>query len=206
MTARYPLMIDLTGRRVLVIGGGSVASRKLHGLLAAGADITVISPEVNPSIAEAATAGHLTWLARPADLDDVATAGAWRLVVTATDDVALNGELSAAADAAGALANDVTATDGGPAAVPAVHRGGPVTVSVATGGVSPGAAAWLRDLLAAAVPAEAVAALAILEDLGPVWPGGRRPDWSTVLKSGMLDAAGAGNTAEAKERLQACLS
>lgn len=205
MTERYPLLVDLAGRRVLVVGGGPVASRKVCGLLAAGADITVIAPDVVPAIAESAAGGHLSWAARRAVADDV-VAGAWRLVVTATDDVALNGELAAAADAAGALVNDATAVDGGPAAVPAVHRDGPVTVAVATGGTSPGAAVWLRDLLADAVPAEVVAALEVVEDLRPSWPGGRRPAWSAVLQSGMLDAVRAGNTAEAKERLQTCLS
>lgn len=206
MTERYPLLVDLAGRRVLVVGGGRVASRKVRGLLAAGADVTVIAPDAAPAIADGAAGGHLTWLVRRAATDDVATAGTWRLVVTATDDVALNGELAAAADAAGALVNDATAADGGPAAVPAVHRDGPVTVAVATGGTSPGAAAWLRDLLADAVPAEVVAALDVVEDCRPSWPGGRRPAWSEVLQSGMLDAVRAGNTAEAKERLQTCLS
>ena len=206
MTVRYPLLVDLTGRRVLVVGGGRVASRKIDGLRAAGADITVIAPQVTSAIAEAAAAGGLTVVARPATVEDVTADGGWRLVVTATDDVALNGAMAAAAEAVGVLANDVTASDGGSAAVPAVHRDGPVTVTVATGGISPGAAAWLRDHLANAVPAESVAALRIVDDLRPAWPDGRRPAWSTVLESGMLDAVRAGNTAEAKERLQACLS
>ena len=203
---RYPLLVDLAGRRVLVVGGGRVASRKIDGLRAVGADITVIAPQVMPAIDGAATAGSLTWLARPASVDDVGRGAGWRLVVTATDDVTLNLDIARTADANGVLVNNVTAHDGGPAAVPAVHRDGPVTVTVATGGISPGAAAWLRDHLADAVPAHAVVALRIVDELRPDWPDGRRPAWSTVVESGMLDAVRAGHTAEAKERLQTCLS
>ena len=203
---RYPLLVDLASRRVLVVGGGPVASRKIEGLHAVGADITVIAPQVVPAIAEAAAAGSVSWLARPASVDDVDRGAGWRLVVTATDDATLNLDIARTADVNGVLVNNVTASDGGPAAVPAVHRDGPVTLAVATGGISPGAAAWLRDRLADAMPAHAVVALRIVDELRPEWPGGRRPAWSTVLQSGMLDAVRAGHTAEAKERLQTCLS
>ena len=81
--ALYPVGLRLHGRRVVVVGGGSVAQRRVPALLAAGADVVVVSPEVTPAL-EGMT-GELTWQARalePADLD-----GAW-YVVAATNDPA----------------------------------------------------------------------------------------------------------------------
>lgn len=205
MTARYPLMLDLTGRPVLVVGGGSVARRKVSGLIEAGAAVTVVAPRAVDEISEAAAAGQLTWARRSATAVDV-TAQRWRLVVLTTDDRDLNATLAAAADDHGILVNDASAPDGGPAATPAVHRTGPVTVAVATGGTSPGAAAWLRDALADALPEDAVEALVLVDESRADWPGDRRPAWRSVLASGMLEHIREGREAEAKERLKACLS
>ncbi len=71
----YPVALRLAGRRVVVVGGGQVAQRRVPGLLAAGADVLLVSPRVTPAIEGLATAREVTWLARgfdPADLD-----GAW---------------------------------------------------------------------------------------------------------------------------------
>ena len=65
----YPLNIDLTGRRIVVVGGGMVAERKVHGILAADAtaDILVIAPEVTAGLHAHAEAGRITWSARECD-------------------------------------------------------------------------------------------------------------------------------------------
>ena len=63
MPEPYLAGLDLAGRRVVVVGGGSVAQRRLVGLLAAGADVEVVAPEVTP--AAEAMAAELTWTARP---------------------------------------------------------------------------------------------------------------------------------------------
>ncbi|MBO0810095.1 MAG: NAD(P)-dependent oxidoreductase, partial [Actinobacteria bacterium] len=47
----YPLALELTGRRAVVVGGGQVALRRARGLLAAGAEVTVIAPDVLPELA-----------------------------------------------------------------------------------------------------------------------------------------------------------
>jgi hypothetical protein len=83
-------------------------------------------------------------------------------------------------------------------------------VAVSTGGVHPGAARWLCDRAALAVTPEALAALDLIDEirLDDVAGGGlgRRPDWRTAVESGTLDLIREGHLAEAKERLQACLS
>lgn len=188
-----------------MVGGGPVAARKVRGLLGVGADVDVIAPTLCAELATAAAAGEVTWRDRAVTDADVVD-GAHRFVVAATDDPAVNARVGALAEAAGTWANQVTAADGGAAALPAVHRAGAVTVAVATGGVHPGAAAWLRDLAAAAITPEHLVALDLAAEVRAASPTGVRPDWRAAVDSGMLDLIREGRTAEAKERLQACLS
>jgi precorrin-2 dehydrogenase / sirohydrochlorin ferrochelatase len=205
--ARYPVMVDLEGRPCLVVGGGPVAERKVRGLLDVGADVTVIAPVAGPAVARDAVAGRVAHHARrwePADLAD--RPPRWAFVVAATDDPAVNAAVVAAAEATGTWVNDAGSPSGGPAALPAVARRGPVTVAVATGGVHPGAARWLRDLAADAIGPEHLTALDLVAEVRASSPTDRRPDWRAAVESGMLDLIREGREAEAKERLQACLS
>ena len=77
-----PITLRPEGRRVLVVGGGNVATRRVHVLLAAGADLTVVSPTASARIVELANEGHLAWHRRGYESHDLD--GAW-LVQTATD-------------------------------------------------------------------------------------------------------------------------
>jgi uroporphyrin-III C-methyltransferase/precorrin-2 dehydrogenase/sirohydrochlorin ferrochelatase len=127
----YPLALRLAGRRVLVVGGGAVATRRMPALLATGARVELVSPELTPSLRALADAGRLHWLARrftPADLD-----GCW-LVQVAIDDPVAAAEVSEAAEERRVFcvrADDRTAAT---AWTPAVVRHGPVTVAVLGGG------------------------------------------------------------------------
>ena len=87
----YPAGLILAGRRVLVVGGGHVAQRRVPQLIAVGADVVLVSPEVTPAVEGLATAGEVTWHRRgfeDADLD-----GAW-YVIAATDDPVVNEAVS----------------------------------------------------------------------------------------------------------------
>ncbi|WP_051215102.1 precorrin-2 dehydrogenase/sirohydrochlorin ferrochelatase family protein [Granulicoccus phenolivorans] len=77
----FPLTLDLAGRRVLAVGGGSVATRRVRGFLEAGADVWVVAPQVSDELAELAAAGEITWSRR--EFRDTDPDGAW-LVHTAT--------------------------------------------------------------------------------------------------------------------------
>ncbi|MFF4016901.1 uroporphyrinogen-III C-methyltransferase [Streptomyces sp. NPDC001843] len=70
----YPVGLRLTGRRVVVLGGGQVAQRRLPALIAAGADIHLVSPEATPSVEAMADAGEITWERRPYAEGDLADA------------------------------------------------------------------------------------------------------------------------------------
>ncbi|MFJ6726856.1 uroporphyrinogen-III C-methyltransferase [Streptomyces sp. NPDC091281] len=79
----YPVGLRLTGRRVVVLGAGQVAQRRLPALIAAGADIHVVSPEATPSVEAMADAGEITWHRRGYADGDLA--GAWYVLVAAGD-------------------------------------------------------------------------------------------------------------------------
>jgi len=204
-------MLDLVGRPVLVVGGGAVAARKVRGLLDAGADVQVVAPEVDERIEEKVAAGTVAWAARGFVRGDVREVPVpWAFVVAATDDPEVNGQVVTEAEACGVWVNDTSAPGGGPAALPAVHRDGPLTVAVSTGGASPATAAWLRDQVAASLGPEhrtLVELIADARDQARCGTGGTgQADWRSVLDSGMLDLIRSGRISEAKERLQACLS
>lgn len=206
MAHRFPVNVDLTGRRCLVVGGGVVAARKVAGLIDAGGRVTVVAPALVDDLAARVTDGSVTHIARTYQASDLAPAGGgWWLVVAATDDPAVNASVAAHGDATATWVNVVSEPDGGPVALPAVHRAGPVTLTVSTGGAHPAAASWLRDLVAARLEPEQVALVEMLADLRRERPGSR-PSWQAVLDSGTLDAIREGRMAEAKERLEACLS
>lgn len=183
---RYPLLVDLTGRACLVVGGGTVAARKVRGLLDAGAIVTVVAVALGEDLAAAVARGEVVWRRTavsvasverelfdadfdaevdPVDAPPDRGGSGWWLVVAATDDPVLNHAVVESGQRRGVWGNDATDPQGGPVSVPAVHRAGPVTVAVATGGVSPSAAVWLRDELAGAVDPAVVEALAILAEV-----------------------------------------
>ena len=141
--AVYPVGLRLVGRKVVVVGGGQVAHRRVAGLLEAHARVTVVSPVVTPALEALVAAGSLTWHARRyqhGDLD-----GAW-YAVAATDNPAVNAAVAAEAEAARvfcARADDRAASS---VWTPAVGRQGGLVVGVHGGG-DPQRAVGVRDAI-----------------------------------------------------------
>ncbi|MEV1319132.1 uroporphyrinogen-III C-methyltransferase [Micromonospora arborensis] len=139
----YPVGLRLDGRRVVVVGGGAVATRRVPALLDAGADVLLVAPELTPALRARVDAGRLHWVPRrflPEDLD-----GAW-LVQVAIDDPIAAASVSAVAAERRIFcvrADDRTAAT---AWTPAVTRHGPVTVAVLGGG-DPRRAMTVRDAI-----------------------------------------------------------
>jgi precorrin-2 dehydrogenase / sirohydrochlorin ferrochelatase len=200
---QYPVNLIVAGRRCLVVGGGRVAARKVEGLLAAGARVEVVALSVDEEI----KASGAAWSERPYRPSDLQ--GAW-LVMTATDDPAVNRRVKDDADAAGVWVNSADDPANCSFTLPAVVRQGPVTVTVATGGHSPALARWLREHVQAEMgPEVATFAFLLSEARDRLRAEGRSTesvDWRPVLDWSMLDLIRAGRTAEARERLEACLS
>jgi uroporphyrin-III C-methyltransferase / precorrin-2 dehydrogenase / sirohydrochlorin ferrochelatase len=142
--APYLLALRLGGRRVLVVGGGSVAARRVPGLLDAGADVLLISPEVTPSLHDLILAGRIGWQARGYAPEDCA--GAW-LVCACTDDPAVNAAVAAAAEAAGIWS--VRADDAAASAAwtPASGHAGDLRFGIVSG--DPQRSAGIRDAVLA---------------------------------------------------------
>jgi uroporphyrin-III C-methyltransferase/precorrin-2 dehydrogenase/sirohydrochlorin ferrochelatase len=140
----YPLGLILTGRRVLVVGGGQVASRRVPALLDAGAHVDLVSPEVTPALRALADAGRLRWISRDVQASDVD--GAW-LVHVAVDDPEAAALVSAAAEERRVFCVRADDRHAATAWTPAVTRHGPVTVAVTAGG-DPRRAMAVRDAVA----------------------------------------------------------
>ena len=138
---RYPLFLDLTEQKVVVIGGGPVATRKIRMLLIAGAVVTAISPKATAAIRQWAQDKRVSWTRRPYHAGDLRRAC---LVVAATDREEINRRVCAEAKRRRLLVNCIAPPSAGNFIVPSViHRGG-VTVAISTGGASPAFAKRLR--------------------------------------------------------------
>ncbi|NGO14427.1 uroporphyrinogen-III C-methyltransferase [Streptomyces sp. HC44] len=125
----YPVGLRLTGRRVVVLGGGQVAQRRLPALIAAGADIHLVSPEATPSVEAMADAGELTWEKRPYEEGDLAQA--WYALI-ATSDPEANTRASAEAEAHRVWCVRSDDADAATAWTPATGHSEGVTVAVLT--------------------------------------------------------------------------
>ncbi|GAA1508967.1 uroporphyrinogen-III C-methyltransferase [Streptomyces synnematoformans] len=137
----YPVGLRLAGRRVVVLGGGQVAQRRLPALLAAGARITLVSPSATPSVEAMADAGELTWVRRRYADGDLADA--WYAVV-ATRDPEANAAASAEAERRRVWCVRSDDASAATAWTPATGRSEGVTVAVLTGS-DPRRSAAVRD-------------------------------------------------------------
>jgi precorrin-2 dehydrogenase/sirohydrochlorin ferrochelatase len=140
--AAYPVVLRLTGRRCVVIGGGKVARRKVAGLLAAGARVQVIAPHFHP---ELQSLPGIKLTCRSFLPDDLA--GAF-LVFAATNDRLVNAAVAAAARQQGVLVNVADDPEESDFHLPAILQRGDLLLAISSGGGSPAFAAQLRDQLA----------------------------------------------------------
>lgn len=142
----YPIFVELAGKRVLVVGGGNVGLQKVTGLLAADADVTVISPELHPQLREWYEAGRFRWIARDYQSGDV---DGYDLVMVATDDGKINSVVAGEARARKIWVNAADDVPNCDFILPAVVRKGQIVVCASTGGASPALARRLREELEA---------------------------------------------------------
>jgi len=138
--------IALHGERLtaVVIGGGSVGTRKALALAQAGAQVRVVSPEVTAELGEAERTRRLSIVRESYRADQLGDA---TLVIAATDSREVNAQIAVDAHSLGKLVNITDSADEGNFHTMALHRSGDVTIAVSAGGV-PGAAARIRDAIA----------------------------------------------------------
>ena len=199
----YPVNLLVAGRRVLLVGGGAVAAEKARGLLAAGAIVHVVAPQISPEV----RALDVTWDERPYARGEVL---GYRLAVACTDDPAVNQAVFDDGESAGVWVNAADDPTRCSYTLPARLDRGRLLVTVSTSGRSPALASWLRDQLAEQLGAEYDVLLDLLAEARSELVAAGRPtlgaDWRTALDSGMLDLVRAGRLDEARELLQASLA
>jgi precorrin-2 dehydrogenase/sirohydrochlorin ferrochelatase len=140
--AYFPVFLELAGRRCVVVGGGVVAERRIAGLLAAGAAITVIAPTLTSALAALAAEGRLRHEPRGYRAGDLA---GFDLAFAATDAGDVNGALAREGRARGVWLNAADDPVNCTFIMPALVRRGDLTVAVSTGGTSPALARAVRE-------------------------------------------------------------
>ena len=159
--ALFPVFLKLAGRRVLVVGGGPVAASKLRALLDAGADVTVVAPDICEPIRSAWVTIKMRPFV-PADLD-----GAFFVVAAAPPDV--NREVAEAANARGIFVNAVDDMASASAYAAAIVRRAGVTIAVSTDGAAPALAGLIREALEAVLPDDLDAWMTCARDARKDW-------------------------------------
>lgn len=140
----YPAFLDLRERTCLVIGGGAVAERKTLSLLAAGAEVTVVSPGLTPKLRELATSAKINYFSRSFEDRDII--GAF-LVIAATDSAEVNTAVARLCRARNILVNVVSPPDESSLIVPSVVERGDLVIAVSTTGISPALSRKIRQEL-----------------------------------------------------------
>jgi len=144
-TPFYIACLRLDGRRCLVVGGGEVGLEKVEGLLACGADVTLVAPDAGPELEELAHEGSIRWEQRafePADLE-----GSF-LAIASTDDTDVNIRVYEEAEARAMLVNVVDVPPLCNFILPAIVRSGPLAIAISTAGASPALAKRMKREIA----------------------------------------------------------
>jgi len=155
----YPIILNLSGRRAVVVGGGEVALRKARALADAGAEVRVVAPKLLPEFAED---GRFECLAERYQKRHLKGA---LVAVAATDDEAVNRQVAEDARAAGVLVNVVDRPELCDFIVPAQVRRGDLLIAISTGGAAPALAKRLRERLEKEFGPEFETYLAILREV-----------------------------------------
>jgi precorrin-2 dehydrogenase / sirohydrochlorin ferrochelatase len=140
----YPIFLEMKDRRCVVIGGGAVAERKVEGLVAVGANITVISPAITDGLRDLLKRCVIRHVAREYRAGDRA---GYDLVFVATDNSEINAAVSNEARSLRIWVNSADDPDHCDFILPAVIRRGDLAVAVSTGGVSPAVTRAVREEL-----------------------------------------------------------
>lgn len=198
----YPIQLLIANRPVLVVGAGTIAFRKITGLLRAGADVTVVGPEVNPQVAELDVTLHR----RPYELGEAAN---YQLVITCTDDPHVNRQVFRDAEAAGVWVNSADDPINCSFILPSVARQGDLTLTISTNGKSPALAMWLRRRFEAEFDDRYGRLLNLLAEVRAearyVLGTSEVPGWIEALDDGVFDLVAAGQIDDARDKLRTSL-
>jgi precorrin-2 dehydrogenase/sirohydrochlorin ferrochelatase len=211
MPFRYPVALELSGRRCVVIGGGRGAEGKARTLLEAEADVIVIAARVSAGIGDLIRRGEITHIPRRYASGDLA--GAF-LVIAADCDRAVRAEVFAEAEAERVLCNAVDDVEHCHFAVPSIVRRGELLLAISTGGRAPALAKSLRRRLSAQLGWQWEALVDVLGEVRAATLPGRTGDfagwaacWKDVLdrEEELLQLLDVGRIDEVRARVYAAL-
>jgi siroheme synthase-like protein len=204
--AGWPVNLLVRGRRVVVVGAGRIAARKVEPLLDLGAEVVVVAPGAGDEVRAWAADGRLTWHDRPFDPSELD--GAW-LAVTATDDPAVNAAVFAAGEARRVWVNSADDPANCSFTLMSTVRQADIVVAIGTGGRSPALATWLKRHVGDEMGPEYATLLDLLSEARESLRAGGRSsedaDWQRAFRSGIVDLVREGRVDEAKELLRSCL-
>jgi siroheme synthase-like protein len=205
--AGLPANLLVRGRRVVVVGAGRIAARKIESLLDLGADVHVIAPKAGPQVRSWAATGRLALTERGFEPSDLG--GAW-LALTATDDPSVYAAVHAAGEEQRVWVNSADDPANCSFTLMSVIRRGDLVVSVGTAGRSPALAVHLRRRLEEEIGPEYATLLDLLSDAREALRASGRSsedaDWQRVFAEGIVDLVRSGRIDDAKELLRTCLS
>ncbi len=203
MSAYYPIALDLAGRSVVVVGGGVVAERKVQGLRAAGARVTVVAAELTPALAVLRTAEEVRHVPRTYCEGDLE---GHELAFVAVDDHAVSEAVVREARRRGIWVNAADDPSRCDFVLPAVLRRGALIIAVTTGGASPALARAVRDRLAGVIPDEYGELVDLVAEVRcQLRRDGANPDpevWRRALDDELPRLLRQGRADEARQRLR----
>ena len=214
MPAYYPIFLDVRDRRCVVFGGGDIGEEKTARLLAYGAEVVVISPDINDTLHDDVDGRHLTWIRRryqPGDLEY-----AFIAIVADTSDGKLNTAVSDEARERNVPLNVADVPNLCTWIAPAVVKRGDVIMAASTGGASPALARWFREQLSGTAKTRPRHEVMEYADLAPLLSQARgeltglgvkvsADHWQACLTDHLVDLVQAGKLEKAKEMLMAML-
>ncbi len=204
----FPLMLDLRDRPVLLLGGGDETIAKIHSLLEAGAQLTVICPVGLPGLAPLAAEGRIRWLRREYREGDLE---GYFLVVSDPPEKSLNVLISREAEERHTILVAVNDPRNASAILPAVHRQGDLIIAVSTSGVAPALAVRIKERLQKEFGPEYAVLLRLLgelrKEIATRYPGfrERREAWYRIVDSEAVSFLREEKVKEAHEALRQAL-
>jgi precorrin-2 dehydrogenase / sirohydrochlorin ferrochelatase len=206
MNFRYPIFLDLSGKKCLVVGEGYEVAAKVEGLVEASARVTYIHPQAEVAIEAMAWAGLLEWERRefqPADLQ-----GCFLVISDLPD----NSAIFQMAEEQGILCNSVDDPAHCRFSFGSLHRQGDLTIAISTNGYAPALAVRLKEQLQHEVGPEYAEFMRMLRDARPQITGGiadfgaRRELWYRIVDSEILALLRARDTDGAQELLRSLVA